>query len=161
MSSVFAEITKNLISVLHGKSITYGGSTRTTTCERERFVNVIDDRFPFIVLSGPIVEILNRAHGVVHSTLHYIVTFADNTINDEYDPDESVAPITETMQDVIADLIKLVMVDRTRGGYANNTEYNGAGYYFDDDGDTPLFNIYLQLEIKSITRDTDPYYTGG
>jgi hypothetical protein len=60
-----------------------------------------------------------------------------------------------------SDLIKLVMVDRTRGGNANNTEFNGVGYYFDNDGDTTFFNAYIQLEIKAFVRDTDPYFTGG
>jgi len=161
MASVFAEITKNIKSTLHGASITYGGLVRTITCERERFMNVINDRFPFILLSGPIIEPLSRAHLVVHNTLHYLITFTDNTISDEYNPDSTVTPITETMQDVIADIVKLLMVDRRRGGYANNTEYGTTGYYFDDDGDTPLFNIFLQLEIKAFVRDADPYYTGG
>jgi hypothetical protein len=53
------------------------------------------------------------------------------------------------------------MVDHTRGGRARNTEIDAAGHYFDDDGNTPLFNICIQVTVTTAVRDTDPNYTGG
>lgn len=159
---VFSTITDDIVSALNGKSITYGGSTKTLTCEYERLVNVIGDRSPIIIVSGPTIEVMNRAHLVNHCTLHYLLRFSDDTVNDEYDPDSSVDPITKVTKKVLADLICLLMVDRTRGGLARNTMWTGGGYYFDDsDLDTPIFNIFLQLEITAFVRDIDPYYSGG
>lgn len=160
MASRIAEITANLESTFNQGVINYNDENHDITAERERFQNVINGRYPFIIISGPIVEVLSRAHRVSNCLLHYLITFMDDTINDEYSSSETVDPITKKTEDIAADLIKLAMVDRTRGDYAINTEWSGYGHYFDFDGKQPTFNIFVQFEIKAFINTIDPYLGG-
>jgi hypothetical protein len=155
-----SDITDNLLAALHGKALTYGGQSHTTTAEQERFTNIIAGRYPFIVLSGPIVEVLSRAHKVAHCRLYYLVEFKDDTINDDYSTTTTVDPITKVTASVAADLIKLIMSSRTRGGFANNTEWSGHGYYFDLEDNVPVFTVYAQIEVETFINDTDLYLGG-
>lgn len=157
-------ITQNIVTSLHGETINYDGEDRTITCERERFINTINDRYPYCKLSGPIVEVVGRAHSICNCNCHYMLTLTENTIRDEYDPENDVDEITRITGNVAGDMIKLLVGSvslRTRGGYARNTQWEGYGYYFDFDEDTPLYCVYLQLIVKTVINEIDPYLTGG
>lgn len=161
MADVFEEITQNIESSFNGQSITYNGEAKTITCERERFVNIIDNRYPFLKLSGPIIEVLKRERNRVYCSLHYIAEFIDDSINDSYDPNTTVIPISEVLGSVEIDLMKIIMADRERGGYAKNTEWEGSGYYFDDDEGISLFVKWLQLRVETNVIAENPYNVGG
>lgn len=160
MASIVAEITTDLESSFHGQTINYNGEDKITTAERERFQNVINGRYPFVLISGPVVEVDSRAHQVSNCLLHFLITFMDDTINDEYSSVSSVDPITKVTQNIEADLIKLAMADRTRGGYAVNTEWSGSGHYFDNIDGKSVFNVFVQFEIKAFINTIDPYLGG-
>lgn len=159
--SISELISLNLESAFHGKTITIGGVSKTITCERERFVNVIGDRYPFICLQGPYCDVVSRAHLIANCSLYYLATFCDNTIKDDYSPSIAVQPAAKVLGNVAADIIKLAMLDRTRGGNAFDTTWEGWDYYIDNDGDTPELFIMMQFNVRCAIRDTDPYYTGG
>lgn len=165
MADIVTEsITKNIVTSLHDQTINYDGSDRTITCERERRVNIVSGRYPYCKVSGPIVEVVGRALKRCNCNLYYLLTLAEDTVNDAYDPDVDVDEITEITGNIAGDLIKLLVgtVDlRQRGGYARNTEWTGYGYFFDYDLDTPLYCVYLQLEVKAVINEIDPYLTGG
>ena len=157
-ANYFENITNNLKNTFDGQSITYNSQTKTITCERERTVNVIDNRYPFVKLSGPIVDVLHRSRRKAQCDLHYLVEFIDNSIDDSYDPNLSVDPITKVLGSVEADLMVLAMADRERGGFANNTEWEGAGYYFDDSDGVSLFVKWLQLRVEVNVLESDPHF---
>jgi hypothetical protein len=159
--TVFESITKNIVTTLSGLSLSYGGVTKTLSCDRERYVDVIGDRTPLAIIVGPNVEVISRAHLVAHCELVYQIMVVDTSINDEYDPDSITTPITEVMANVSGDVVKQLMIDRTRGGYAQNTEFDACGHYFDSDGKIPMFISYVLLTVKAFVRDTDVYTTGG
>lgn len=161
MADVFEEITQNLETSFDGQSITYNGVSKTITCERERHVNIIDNRFPFLKLSGPIIEVLRRERNRVYCSLHYMIEFIDDSINDKYDPDVVVNPIGEVLGTVEVDLMKIAMSNPTRGGYAKKTEWEGSGYYFDDDEGVSLFVKYVELAVETNVIAENPYITGG
>ena len=161
MASVFADITDNIVTTLSGQNITLNGTSRRMTWETERFVNVGANRFPFGIVAGPAIEVVGRGHGVMNCEVHYLLNLADYTIDDEYSPTATIQPIASVTKDVIADIVKLLMVDQTRGGRARKTDFEAGGYYFDDDNDTPMFHVYLKIMVKTMVRESDPYYTGG
>lgn len=160
--TVFESITKNIETTLSGLALTYtNGETRTLLCDRERFVDIIGNRCPLALISGPNVEVVQRAHRVAHCELSYQIMVIDNSINDEYDPDTPVDPVTEVMSNVGGDVIKQLMADHTRGGYARDTRFEAFGHYFDSDGKFSYFIEYILITVTAFVRDTDPYYTGG
>ena len=118
-------ITSNLVSAIDGKVIVIAGVNRTLTCERERFVNLANDRYPLVLLSGPIVQVDTRAHRTMNCNIHYQLLMSDNSVVDDYSPVATVDPITKTYGNAAADLIKLVMVSPNRGGNAQHTEILG------------------------------------
>jgi len=153
-------ITKNLEAAIHGKSITIASVSKTITCERERFVNVIGDRYPFGALQGPFCDVMSRAHLIAQCNLYYVVTLCD-AIADDYNPTVAVDPVTKVVGNAASDLVKLVMLDRTRGGYATDTTWEGFDYFINSDGDTPEMYVTVQFAVKCFLRDSDPYFTGG
>lgn len=161
--SVFENITKNIVSTLSGFTLTYNGSSHVLSCDRERFVDVIGARSPLALVIGPEVSVVSRAHLRAHCELKYQIMIFENSIDDEYDENDSIAAtaITETTGNIASDVVKQLMVDRTRGGSANNTEFDGCGYYIDTEGDVPLFVNYIIFTVKTFIVDTDPYQTGG
>lgn len=161
--SVIAEIISNFESYFNGETVNYSGEDRQITAERERYNNIIDGRFPFVLLLNPVVEVLSRAHRVSNCMLHCLVTFMDDTINDNYSNTSTVDPITKVTENVAADLIKIAMetqTKRTCGGYALNTEWSEYGHYFDFDGKQIVFNVYVQFDIRAFIRTVDPYLIG-
>lgn len=158
--SVFSDITNNIRTTLNGATVTYA-TTRPMTWELQRLVDVKDGRYPYGVISGPVIEVTGRGHRTAVCELKYLLAFIDDTIEDDYDPDTTVDPVTKITENVIRDIWALLLADVTRGGRARNTEVDSAGHYFDDDGDTPLFNVYMQITVTTVVRDSDPNYTGG
>jgi hypothetical protein len=157
--SVFSDITNNIRTTLNGVTINY--STAKATCELQRMIRVINGRFPFIEVVGPVIEVTGRAHRTAVCELKYLLTFTDDTIEDAYSTTATVDPITKKTENVIRDIWALLMADTTRGGFARLTEIDAGGHYFDDDGDTPLFNVCIQVTVTTVVRDSDPNYTGG
>ncbi len=157
--SVFSDITNNIRTTLNGAAVTY--TTTPMTCELQRMIRIINGRFPFVEVVGPVVEITGRAHRTAVCELKYLITFVDDTIEDAYSSESTVDPITKITENVIRDLWALLMADHTRGGNAKLTEIDAGGHYFDDDGDTPLFNVCIQVTVTTVVRDSDPNYTGG
>ena len=103
MASRVAEITADLESAFHGETINYNGEDKVITAERERFQNVINGRYPFVLISGPVVDVESRAHRVSNCMLHYLITFMDDTINDDYSSESTIDPITKVVEDVAAE----------------------------------------------------------
>jgi hypothetical protein len=166
--SIVAQITQNLISVFDGATITVADQDLIITAETERVKRVINGRYPYLEIQGPIVNVVSRAHRVVNCDLFYSMELLLD-INDAYEDNHDYLTITETTQNVAADLIRLLMADQQRGfvqGYptkrlAHKTDYEGFGYRFTGNPEHPDFSIYLDFSVNTTINENDPYLIGG
>lgn len=166
--SIVAQITQNLLSVFNGASITFAGTTHTITADSERLKRVVNNRYPFLELQGPIVNVTSRAHRVVNCDLFYSVELLID-INDDYDSNHDYLTVTETAQNIASDLIKLLMADQQRGFVtdyptkrrAHHTDYEGFGHRFTGSPGHPDFSIYLDFTVNTTINENDPYLIGG
>ena len=159
-----ALISANLKTVLNGQAITYNGVEHTITAERQRRRLRVAGRYPYIEICGPWVEVQTGSQQNVynknHNKLYYQIELREDTINDDYEEGADVTPITELTDNIAADLIKLIMADRTRGGNATNTNVINYGYYFDADTEALEYVVYLTIEVTAFINATNPYLGG-
>lgn len=156
--SIVALITQDIITTLHGEEIEYGNDTHTITCEQQRTIKCINNRYPFVELIGPMVEVNGRAHKVITCECNYIIeVYIPANDQDDLTSD----PITKITQNIHADIIKLLMDDITRGGYAKHTAFNSFGQYFTSDYGSPEYVVYLECMVKTQLNEFDPYILGG
>jgi hypothetical protein len=159
-----ALISANLKTVLHNQTINYNGADQTTTAERQRTRLMVAGRYPYIEICGPWVEVQmgsqQNVYNKNYNKLFYQIEFRDGTINDDYDSETEVTPITELTDNIAAELIKLIMADRTRGGNATNTNVINYGYYFDADTEALEYVVYLTIEVTAFINATNPYLGG-
>lgn len=166
--SIVSQITQNLITTFHGAHITIAAQVLTITAETERVKRVINNRYPFLEIQGPIVNVVSRGHRVVNIDLFYSMELLLD-IDDSYEAGHDYLTITETTQDVAADLIKLLMADQQRGfvtGFptkrlAHKTDYEGFGHRFTGSPDRPDFSIYVDFVVNTTINESDPYLIGG
>lgn len=154
-------ISDDFVTSINGATIEINGKSQVITCERERLINTIGNRYPYVFISGPIIEKENRSHRTYHLKLMYQIVFIDNTVNDEYLEDEAVTPVSKMYGNVISDINSLVMSERQRGGNAQDTDFAGAGQSIDIEDGIPEYSCYLNYIVTSVLVDTDFYKTGG
>lgn len=154
-------ITNNLQTTYNNREFVYDNGSYTSTCELQRFIRKINNRYPFIEISGPAAEVVSRASGLTNVNLHYLVEFRDNRISDDYIAGVNKDPITLTMANISADLQKISQLDITRGGNAENTNWGDFGYYFDvGPDDSQEFVVYQELTVQTKLSNNDPYIGG-
>ena len=126
------------------------------TVERERMILQIGKRFPYIELTGPQVEITDRASGVNMCDVHFLVRYFSQ-INDEGTAVDT--EITYQTRNLAGDIIKGLMLDPTRGDLAQYTYQDQYGYGFDIDEATDLVVFYVAVAffVKTRISETDPY----
>jgi hypothetical protein len=158
--SVSGKISGNLVGTFSGKMINYTGTAETITCEMQRSVTVIDDRYPFVEILGPSVEVLTRDNLSMDCNLHYRIEFTD-IVKDKYLKASLADPASKQIRNLHADLMKLLFVDLTRGGNALMTEITGWGHYFAGDPASPELVLYLDIVVRAIIRYDNPYLIGA
>jgi len=158
---VSAEITKNIICSLHSKSIEYNNDVHTICVDTERLEPANIDRYPHIMVIGPHVEVTGRANQRCNCNLYYTLLFVENRIKDEPQSGRNIMSIADITRNVAADLIRLLFVSRDRGGWAINTTWETYGHFIDvDQSGIPLFYVYLNIVVKALINDTNPYERG-
>lgn len=147
-------ITANLMTVLDGVT-TYGGNCAV---ERERALFVQGTRNPIIVHIGPEVEVEQQIDKVSIVRCHYHALYFVR-VNDDSVVANTEAPYLA--RNVAADIVKALMVDRSRGGLAQNTEAEGYGHGFgvDEQSGDVTFTVYVDYNVRTRISTTDPYYT--
>lgn len=150
---IIEQITANLLTTLDGVS-TYGGDCDV---ERERAMLTQGDRDPLIVLSGPEVEVEQQIDAVSVVRCQYVAAYLKR-INDEGVIVNTEAPYLA--RNVSADIMKALMIDRSRGSLALNTEVEGYGYTFlpDEQSGEITFSVYVAFNVRARVSTTDPYY---
>ena len=90
-----------------------------------------------------------------------MLLFTDNRINDEPKCGMDIMSISDITHNVAADLIKLLFASRNRGGWAINTTWERYGHFIDvDNRDSTWFHIYLNIVVKAIINESNPYERG-
>uniref|UniRef100_A0A6M3M6E0 Tail protein n=1 Tax=viral metagenome TaxID=1070528 RepID=A0A6M3M6E0_9ZZZZ len=150
---IVSQITQNLKDRLESLS-TYGG---TPTVELSRLFLNINDRYPYIEIIGPAVEVETQTHQVTDSKLEYMIKYYIN-VNDENETENG--EITYLTRNVAADIIKHIMNDVSRGNLAQNTKATEYGCDFEIVGEDVEFFVYVVIEIQALIEATDPYLIG-
>jgi hypothetical protein len=159
--SIPALITQNIVSELNGKTIYYDAVPKTITVDRERITNCYADRYPLIIVRNPVLDNFNNSTRTTDVDLYYTLTYVDNSINDEYVSGGSVISGSEVVENVIADIHKLMMNSPGRGGYAFFTFPENAFSYFENINGVPLMVIDFIYKVKAQMRFNDFYTIGG
>jgi hypothetical protein len=157
--SVVAKITDNLVAALHGKSLQYNGDVHTITCETQRSTFETAGRNPYVSIFGPWVEVTTRGNRSNDCTLHYSIEYRDNRIDDSYNADSDTATLLDVTKNIAPDIIKLIMVDLTRGGNAMITRWNGHGPRFEGANNNLVIDILI--EVQAFIGADDPYIQGA
>ena len=67
-------------------------------------------------------------------------------------------PFTYQNRNIIADIIKSLMIDRTRGGVAINTEIETSGHaIFVDENGEQLPGTYVLVNVHAMVNADNPY----
>jgi len=148
-----SDITENLKTALESLS-TYGG---TPTVELEREYLDINGRYPYIELLGPYSEVETEIHNVANTKLEYVIKYYKDYNDEDYENDSAIAYVT---RNVAGDIIKQVMLDVDRGGYAIKTSVVGYGNAFEAQEERVEYFIYVVLEINARIDAKDPTYLG-
>ena len=151
--SIVSQITQNLKDRLETLS-TYGG---TPTVELGRLFNTINNRYPYIEIIGPNVEVETQTHQVADSKLEYVLKYTVDG-NDENETENG--EISYLTRNVAADIIKHVMNDISRGGLAQNTKATEYGADFEIVGENVDYFVYVVIEIQTLIDSSDPYLIG-
>lgn len=130
----------------------------TPTVELERLVLRIGNRYPFIILIGPNSESDDKITGSTNDELTYIIKYYINK-NDEKQTEDTELPYLT--RNVCADIVKCVMNDVSRGGYAQKTTKSGNGYAYDlsEEGNWEFYR-YVIIEISVLINKFNPYVIG-
>jgi hypothetical protein len=154
---ITAKITKNLVESLDGKTITYYDRQNVISAEQQRSIYDPDGKSPFVEVCGPWPETVARGNLSNELDLHYHIELHENTINDK----QPAPPITKTVENVGADLIKIIMADIRRGGSAIMTTWEDTGFYFCGSSECPELVIYVDITVKAFVNTNDPYLIGA
>lgn len=141
------DITQNLKTALEGLD-SYSG---TPTVELERLFNVINNRYPYIFLAGPYTDQETQSYNVTKTKIEYTIQYYIK-YNDE---DQTKDEITVATRNVAGDIVKKIMEDVNRGGFAILTKIKNYGNSFELVGDEVGFFIYVILEVYARFDATD------
>jgi len=146
------DATQNIKTVL-GAISTYGG---TPTVELERVVLEINNRYPYIEISGPYIDVYPQFTNVDVETAEYNILYFVN-YNDE---DQTEDEITYVTRNVAGEIWGALMADVTRGGNVINTSIKNWGNSFELVDGRNEFLVYVIIECTLRTDSTDPALVG-
>lgn len=144
-------IGQDLVDTFDGITIPYNGSDHIAVADFQRAVDEIGNRYPYIEVCGPVGEVISRASGTEIHQLDYTVLIYV-AANDKRSQD----PITYQLRNTRAYVMAEALDDRTRGGNALNTEFNGNyGHWFNDD--TSEIVLFFGLRVTVGLSAGDPF----
>lgn len=148
LTSITSLITSNIVTALGLIKTSSGYDFTPAAIEQERSLMVIDERYPFIEVSGPSVNVntFEYTKGDEH-ILTYVISYRDRIDDTNFETDK---PLPEQTANVIANIHKALMVDHTRGGYAITTRIKEYGYinYMSDTGEN--FEVFMSIEVQAL-----------
>jgi hypothetical protein len=151
----YALITQNLVDTFNGQGIDYNGQMNTMYCERQRTKRQVKDRYPFVEIIGPTGEPKESDIHRTNVTLHYLIELRECRIDDSETDGSSRYTQAEIMQNISAEIQRLVMEDYSRGGNATYTRWGDFGDYIDYDNGEELV-IYQVVEVDTQVVTVNP-----
>jgi hypothetical protein len=80
-------------------------------------------------------------------------------INESDDSDVANTEITHITRNVASDIFNKLKEDETRGGLAQKTEFDNAGYDFEySEDDLMDFFVFIDITVLAKLDSNDPYY---
>jgi len=157
--SITSLITANLITDILKITTANGYNTNIAYCEQERLTERFNNRYPIVELAGPSIDVIqdeSYTQGYKY-ILEYTAIYRD-TLDDSKTSDN---PVTYQARNVESDIIKGIMADHARGGYAIIT-YPTESYYALDFGpnNEPIFTVVLTFKVETFVKWNDPYTLG-
>jgi hypothetical protein len=158
--SITSLITGNVVTSVAAVTTANGYNTNVAYCEQERLSDRTNGKYPRVEVLGPAITI-NRDQGQTQGDryeLEYTLLYKAKISDEDIDVDE---PVPQQTDNVAADLIKGIMADHTRGGYAITTEPTETYYTIDigPDGEA-LFMIVLTFKVITFVDFKNPYTLG-
>lgn len=152
--SIIAQITSNRKTLLKTLTSTNGYSFTVGTVEEQRIFQK-PTTYPYILLQkGPVTPDLEN-NNTEDTSIDYFVSFYPN-----YNDDNSaVSEITYQYRNIIADITKAWMTDRTCGGLAQGTkriQYNEGEVVTDAAGNT-FFVAWVHFQVQAFIDSSNPY----
>ncbi len=150
-----ALITANIKTAIESITPGNGYNTDTGIVEEKRSilkVNAGEDTFTLIELLSPDID--DDFQHTEDGTLRYMIYHFNG------EDDETGNPIQYQNRNYFADVQKALMVDRTRGGYAQNTNIKSWGhdfYYQQGTIDVPLICSWVLVEVQRLIDADNPY----
>ena len=146
METVTEKITNNIESTLAAISLPDYDFTPGAV-EQERVVTDINQRFPFIEISGPEGQVATKTtRGALH-TLEYVITYVDDITDSRLSSD----PLQKQTASVVGNLHKALMTDYTRGGLAQMTRLkNYGGSSYPDENECETFEVWMVVEVDAL-----------
>lgn len=152
-----ALITANIKTALETITIANGYNTAIGTVEEKRSILRLKiDNGAFALLERLQPEFEGDYQHTQDDELRFMVYYFNGS-DDEGDSDQ---PIQYRDRNVHADIQKVIMVDRTRGGYAQNTEVRSHGhdyYYQQGTVDVPIMCTWVLIHVKRLINADNPY----
>jgi len=151
-----ALITADLLTALRTVTVLNGYNTDCGTVEEMRTIFSFPDSDPFTLVQLLPKDVSDDFQHTEDDFVRYEV-FHFSGENDDRGSD----PIQFASRNVAADFQKAIMTDRTRGGYAQNTEIETAGNgVFSDSSGNLIPCTYLQIKVQVLINADNPYELG-
>lgn len=148
-------ITDNIVAALETITVANGYTWTVGAVEQERSVLIVNNRYPFIEVAGPMADV-NTGHianGSDEHTLEYVITYLNKLDDSDVLNDE---PLTKQVASVYGAIHKAIMTDHTRGGYAVMTRLKDYGYSnFSDEQEGEHFDVFMVFEVQTFIDSFD------
>jgi hypothetical protein len=152
--SIQARITANLKTALQQITVANGYSNTVRLVEEMRAIFDIDET-PYIMIQENFVEYNEDFEHTGDVNYKYTFVYI-NGLNDE--AIHSNNPFTYQNRNAAADMIKAIMVDRTRGQIALNTVVESSGpILYDDVNGNLIPATILEIRVECHINSDNPY----
>jgi len=155
--SIMAAIIRNRKNVLKTISTTAGYTFTPLAVEEERLFFNINGRFPYILLLRSPADVQQEDNYRDFTNTTFIVCYFDN-YNDE---DQTKDEITYKYRNVVADIVRAWMTDRTCGELMEGTKLIGYDEGIVEDGKgNMMFRVTAVFDVFGFIDSNNPYLKG-
>ena len=124
------------------------------TVNLERLYLKINDRYPYIEISGPHCEVEVRSSKGEDTSIEYAIKYYIDKNDESIIANTEITYLTRNVTNVI---IKKIMEDQHRRGLAENTKVIDYGFAFELIDEEIEFIIYVIIQVQSLISITDPW----
>jgi len=152
---ITARITADIVATLETLD-SYGGVPGKV--EEEKLIHAPNGRYPYVEVCGPVGSPNPQTTKVAMTELRYTIKHYTQA-NDEGDANPAISYLA---RNIIADIVKCLMVDQTRGNIALSTEQEefGNAFLVDEASGAVEFCVYVNIMVRTRIDVNNPYSLG-